>query len=48
MCSGSSRIGSGNFVDFEIDLANEIGKRRGKSIEVVNFPLSGPSRDWMG
>ena len=39
---------SGNFVDFEIDLANEIGKRRGKSIEVVNIPLSGPSRDWMG
>jgi polar amino acid transport system substrate-binding protein len=32
---------SGKFVGFEIDLVNEIGKRLGKSIEIVNIPFQG-------
>ena len=32
---------SGKFVGFEIDLVNEIGKRLGKSVEVVNIPFNG-------
>ena len=32
---------SGNFVGFEIDLVNEVGKRLGKTVEVVNIPFQG-------
>jgi polar amino acid transport system substrate-binding protein len=32
---------SGNFVGFEVDLVNEIGKRLGKSVEIVNIPFQG-------
>lgn len=32
---------SGAFVGFEIDLVNEIAKRLGKSVEIVNIPFNG-------
>ncbi|HVI35113.1 MAG TPA: transporter substrate-binding domain-containing protein, partial [Gaiellales bacterium] len=32
---------SGKFVGFEVDLVNEIGKRLGKSVEIVNIPFQG-------
>ena len=32
---------SGAFVGFEIDLVNEVAKRLGKSVEVVNIPFQG-------
>ena len=32
---------NGEFVGFEIDLVNEIGKRLGKSVEIVNIPFNG-------
>ncbi len=32
---------SGNFVGFEIDLVNEVGKRLGRTVEVVNIPFQG-------
>lgn len=32
---------SGNFVGFEIDLVREIGKRLGRTVEIVNIPFQG-------
>jgi len=32
---------SGAIVGFEIDLVNEVGKRLGKSVEIVNIPFNG-------
>ena len=32
---------SGKFVGFEIDMVNEIAKRMGKTVEVVNIPFNG-------
>jgi polar amino acid transport system substrate-binding protein len=32
---------SGNFVGFEIDLVNEVAKRLGRTVEVVNIPFQG-------
>ena len=32
---------TGDFVGFEIDLVNEIGKRLGKSVKIVNIPFNG-------
>ena len=31
----------GKFVGFEIDLMNEVGKRLGKTVEIVNIPFQG-------
>ena len=35
---------SGKIVGFEIDLVNEVGKRLGKTVEIVNIPFHGPVR----
>ena len=32
---------SGKFVGFEVDLVNEVGKRLGRSVEIVNIPFPG-------
>ena len=32
---------SGKFVGFEVDLVNEVGKRLGKTVEIVNIPFQG-------
>src|SRR5690606_15937728 len=32
---------SGNYVGFEVDLVEEIGRRLGKSIEIQNIPFQG-------
>lgn len=32
---------SGRFVGFEIDMVNEVAKRMGKSVELVNIPFNG-------
>jgi polar amino acid transport system substrate-binding protein len=32
---------SGTIVGFEIDLVNEVGKRNGKKVEIVNIPFQG-------
>ena len=32
---------SGKFVGFEVDLVNEVGKRLGRTVEIVNIPFQG-------
>ena len=32
---------TGKFVGFEVDLVNEVGKRLGKNVEIVNIPFQG-------